>query len=72
MKLTSGVFIESAQLCDETGRFEIWLCINVNRENTSQFFSFDPDLTGPEFKNFCRILRLSQKRTRDLFKDFTN
>lgn len=72
MKLTNGVFIESVQFCKETEEVEIWACINVNRENTSQFFVFDENLNCPRFKNFCKILRIPQGKTRDLFKNFTN
>lgn len=64
MKLCKNVLLESVER--SFASINIWVCANVNRENTSLFFSFEPDLSCQTFKTFCKTLGLAQGRTRKL------
>ena len=66
MKLCKNVLLEEVRICEDTGEFEVSICANVNRENTSLFFTFEPGLNCETFKRVCKTLGLSQKRFREL------
>jgi len=63
IKLSKDIFLTSVNK-DET-EISVSLLVKANNEFNTLFFDFEEDLNCTQFKNVCKILRISQKKLKE-------